>query len=94
MCKDYDISILYHLGKVNVIADALNCKAMSLASLACLSIYQRPWALEIQSIANFMVCLDISNNMRILDTVELRSLLFEQICDCQFEDDQVRYLLH
>lgn len=32
LLKDYDISILYHLGKTNVVADALSQKAVSMGS--------------------------------------------------------------
>ncbi|CAN4112834.1 unnamed protein product [Withania somnifera] len=42
--KDYDISILYHPGKANVVADALNRKSVGMGSLAALSIYERPLA--------------------------------------------------
>ena len=34
MLKDYDITILYHLGKANVVADALSRKSASMGSLA------------------------------------------------------------
>ena len=34
LLKDYDITILYHQGKANVVADALSRKAGSMGSLA------------------------------------------------------------
>ena len=34
LLKDYDITILYHPGKTNVVADALSRKAGSMGSLA------------------------------------------------------------
>ena len=34
LLKDYDITILYHPGKANVVADALRRKAGSMGSLA------------------------------------------------------------
>lgn len=43
LLKDYDISILYNLGKANLVADALSCKAVSMGSLACISVSQRLW---------------------------------------------------
>ncbi|CAN4076774.1 unnamed protein product [Withania somnifera] len=45
--KDYDISILYHPGKGNVVADALSRKSVGMGSLAALSIYERPLAVEV-----------------------------------------------
>ncbi|WMV40756.1 hypothetical protein MTR67_034147, partial [Solanum verrucosum] len=44
----YDVTILYHLGKVNVVADALSRKAMSMGSLACLGVSKRLLAKKIQ----------------------------------------------
>ncbi|WMV24488.1 hypothetical protein MTR67_017873 [Solanum verrucosum] len=38
LLKDYDVTIQDHPGKANVVADALNRKAMSMGSLACLSV--------------------------------------------------------
>ena len=55
LLKDYDVSILYHPGKANVVADALRRKAVSMGSLAFLSIKERPLALDIQFLANSMV---------------------------------------
>nr|XP_019067544.1 uncharacterized protein LOC109119456 [Solanum lycopersicum] len=54
LLKDYDVSILYHPGKANVVADALRRKAVSMGSLAFLSIKERPLALDIQFLANSM----------------------------------------
>ena len=34
LLKDYDITILYHPGKTNVVADALSRKAGNMGSLA------------------------------------------------------------
>ena len=38
LLKDYDVTILYHLGKANVVADALSSKTPSMGSLEALSI--------------------------------------------------------
>ncbi|XP_070012310.1 uncharacterized protein [Nicotiana sylvestris] len=55
LLKDYDIIILYHPGKVNVVADALIRKAKSMGSLAFISAEERPLALDIQSLANRLI---------------------------------------
>ena len=47
LLKDYDITILYHPGKANVVADALSRKAWSMGSLAHLQVYRRPSAREV-----------------------------------------------
>ena len=36
--NDYDVTIQYHPGKVDAVADALSEKVVSIGSLACLSI--------------------------------------------------------
>ena len=87
LLKDYDLSILYHPGKANVVADALSRKAVSMGSLAFLSVEERPLALDIQSLANSMVRLDISDSRRVLAFMEVQSSLLDRIRGCQFEDD-------
>lgn len=55
LLKDYDKSILYHLGKANLVGDALSQKAVSMSSLYCISVSQSPLVWSIQSLANLMV---------------------------------------
>ena len=38
LLKDYDVTILHHLGKANVVEDALSKKAESMGSLAHLQV--------------------------------------------------------
>ena len=57
--KYYDITILYHPGKANVMADALSRKAGSMGSLAHLQVSRRPLAREVQTLANDLIRLEI-----------------------------------
>ncbi|XP_015072686.1 uncharacterized protein LOC107016875 [Solanum pennellii] len=86
LLKDYDLSILYHPGKMNVVADALSRKAVSIDNLAFLSVGERPLALDIQFFANSMVRLDISDSRRVLAYMGVQSTSHDRIRGCQFED--------
>ena len=87
LLKDYDLSILYHPGKANVVADALSRKAVSMGSLAFLSVEERPLAMDIQFLANSMIRLDISDSRRVLAHMGVQSSLLDRIRGCQFEDE-------
>ena len=80
------MTILYHLGKANVVADALSRKAVSMGSLAMLPVGERPLARDVQSLANSFVRLDISESGKVLGYMEARSSLLEQIQPQQFDD--------
>ncbi|XP_070052701.1 uncharacterized protein [Nicotiana tomentosiformis] len=86
LLKDNDITILYHSGKANVVTDAFSRKAKSMGSLAFISVEERPLALDIQSLANKLVRLDISEPSRVLACVVARSSLFKQIKALQYDD--------
>ncbi|WMV54882.1 hypothetical protein MTR67_048267 [Solanum verrucosum] len=47
LLKDYDVTILYHLGKANVVVDALSRKTHSIGILAALSIEEIPLARDV-----------------------------------------------
>ena len=47
LLKDYDITILYHPGKANVVADALSRKSVSMGSLAYIPVGERPLVLDV-----------------------------------------------
>ncbi|XP_069146071.1 uncharacterized protein [Solanum lycopersicum] len=86
LLKDYDMTILYHPEKTNVVADALSRKAVSMGSLAMLQVDERPLSRDVQSLANSFVRLDISEPHKVLAYMEARSSLLEQIRAQQFDD--------
>jgi len=86
LLKDYDMTILYHPGKANLVADALSRKAVSMGGLAMLQIGERPLARDVQSLANSIVRLDISESGKVLAYMEARTSLLEQIRAQQFDD--------
>ncbi|KAH0647734.1 hypothetical protein KY285_032982 [Solanum tuberosum] len=87
LLKDYDLSILYHHGKANVVADALTRKAVRMGSLAFLSVEERPLAIDIQFLPNSVVRLDVSNPRRVLAHMGVQSSLLDRICGYQFENE-------
>ncbi|MDV3192747.1 MAG: hypothetical protein Q8840_02195, partial [Sweet potato little leaf phytoplasma] len=78
----------------NMIAEALRQKAVSMGSLASILVSKRPLAWDIQSLANSMVRLDISDHMRILASVEAWYTLFEKIRSHQCEDIRLQNIRH
>ncbi|XP_070043818.1 uncharacterized protein [Nicotiana tomentosiformis] len=89
LLKDYDITIINHQGKANVVADALSKEAESMGSLTYISAEDRPLALDIQSLANRLVRLEISEPNRVLACVVAQSSLFEQIKARQYDDSHL-----
>ena len=75
LLKDYDVTILYHPGKANVVADALSRKAGSMGSLAHLQVSRRPLAREVQTLANDFMRLEVNEKGGFLP-VWRRDLLF------------------
>ena len=73
LLKDYDITILYHPGKVNVVADALSRKVGSMGSLAHLQVSRRPLAREVQTLDNDFMRLEVNEKGGFLACVEARS---------------------
>ena len=70
LLKDYDITILYHPGKANIVADALCRKAGSMGSLVHLQASRRPLAREVQILANDLMRLEVNEKGGFLACVE------------------------
>ncbi|WMV19082.1 hypothetical protein MTR67_012467 [Solanum verrucosum] len=90
--KDYDVTIQYHPGKANVVVDALSQKAVSMGSLACLSVTKRPLAKEIQTLESKFMQLGISEKGRVLASIEVSATFIEEIKAKQFEDENLNKL--
>ena len=89
LLKDYDITILYHPGKANVVADALSRKAGSMGSLAHLQVSRRPLPREVQTLSNDLVRLDVNEKGGFLACVEARSSFLDMIKGKQFTDEKL-----
>ncbi|XP_070033092.1 uncharacterized protein [Nicotiana tomentosiformis] len=86
LLKDYDITILYHPWKANVVADALSHRVESLGSLAYLPAAERPFALDVQALASQFVRLVVSEPSRVLACVISRYSLYDRIRDRHYDD--------
>ena len=77
--KEYDITVLYHPGKANVVADALSRKAGSMGSLAHLQVSRCPLARELKTLANDFMRLEVLEKREFLACVEARSSFLDEI---------------
>ncbi|XP_070039457.1 uncharacterized protein [Nicotiana tomentosiformis] len=89
LLKDYEITILYHPGKANVVEDALSRRAESFGSLAYLPVLERPLALDVQALANLFIRLHVSEPSRVLACVVSRSSLYDRIRERQHDDSHL-----
>ena len=89
LLKDYDVTILYHPGKANVVADALSRKEGSMGSLAHLQVSRRPLAREVQTLANDFMRLEVNENGGFFASVEARSSFLDKIKGKQFDDEKL-----
>lgn len=86
MLADYDISILCHLGKVNMVVDALSQKTVNMGNLAHLVAEEWLLALDLHFSGNRFVRLDILDVSWVLAFIGDQSSLLDQIWARQFED--------
>jgi hypothetical protein len=81
LIKDYDLGINYHLGKANVVADALSCKQYCNATLAR-TMQPEPWR-EIEYLSLGMV-----NEATMM--MEVKPTLEAEIQEGQLKDTKLK----
>jgi hypothetical protein len=84
LLKDYDCTILYHLGKANVPVDALSRKSMG--SFGHIAEVRRPIVNEFQSLVESGVKFETTNVESLLAHVEARPSLVDNIKETQDKD--------
>ena len=89
LLKDYDITILYHPGKPNVVSDALSRKAGSMESLAHQQVSRHPLAREVQTLANDLMRLEVHEKGGFLACVEAKSSFLDNIKGNKFADEKL-----
>ena len=77
LLKDYDCIILYHLGKANVVVDALSRK--SIGSLAHIAIQKRHMVREVSNCLIDGVVLNVTDTRTMLAHVQVQSSLVEKV---------------
>ena len=80
------MTILYHPGRANVVANALSRRGASIGSLTAVPESRRPLVREVESFADSLVRLDIAPPDRVVAHIEVRSSLDDEIRRRQFED--------
>ena len=84
LIKDYECSIEYHLGKANVVADALSRK--STGSISHLKAVYLPRLMELRSLG---VRLELTYTGALLATFHVRPVLIDRIRELQTQDPTV-----
>ncbi|WMV25692.1 hypothetical protein MTR67_019077 [Solanum verrucosum] len=90
LLKDYDITILYHLRKANMVVDALSRKISSIGSLLVISVEERPLVRDVKRLANSLILLQIYEETGgLIAFIEAHFSLVEQIWKFQFNDEML-----
>ena len=90
LLKDYDCSILYHLGKSNVVVDALSRK--SAGSLAHISTERRPIIKKMQELIDQGLQLKVTKEC-ILAQFGVRSMYLDRVKAAQRRDPQLQKIM-
>ena len=86
LLKDYDCSILYHIGKANVVADALSRK--SAGSLAHINTERRPIVKELHELIDQGLQLKVTKKC-ILVQFRVRSVYLDRVKAAQRRNHQL-----
>ena len=87
LLKDYDVNILYHPGKANVVADALSRRSMG--SLAHVEPEKRQLARDIHQLASLGVRLVDSEDGGVVIQNTAKSSLIAEVKERQYEDPEL-----
>jgi len=92
LLKDCDVTNQCHLGKANVVAEALSQKAVSMGKLAFLSVTKWPLAKEIHTLESKFMQLGILERGGVLASIEVKASFIEEIKAKQVEDENLEEL--
>ena len=90
LLKDYDCSILYHLGKANVVADFLSRKTAG--SLAHISTERRPIIKELYELIYQGLQLKVTKKY-LLAQFRVRSVYLDRVKAAQKRDPQLQKIM-
>ncbi|XP_070047019.1 uncharacterized protein [Nicotiana tomentosiformis] len=76
----------------NVVDDTLSRKVVRMSSLAYIPVGERPLAVDVQTLGNQFVRLDVSEPSRVLNCTVARSSLYEHIRERQYDDPHLLVL--
>ncbi|XP_059310091.1 uncharacterized protein LOC132061264 [Lycium ferocissimum] len=85
LLNDYDLKILYHPGKANMVANPLSRKSMG--TLAYLLVHGMPMGKEIRRLASLGVRLDETEDGELVGITPSRSDIVESIKSKQYDDE-------
>ena len=88
LLEDYDFEFQYHLGKANVVVDALSQKSHAeLASLMCRELQM------MGDLSEFEFEVEENENGAFLFNLSAQPALVKRVIDAQLGDNEVRFLL-
>ena len=82
--EDYDFTLQYHLGKANVVADALSRKTHGLVT----SLKVWKWKL-LQALGEFELCLEDLGDQIALCNLVVRPTIIQKVLEAQMEEPEL-----